>query len=405
MKNRVVITGLGAVSTIGLGIEELNHSLMNVANGKSPVTLFDSSGFDHDYVCEVKGFTPENWIENLKIEDLGRSSQFAVSATQMALTDAGLLSEDIRGKNIASIFGTTDGESIPMELMGKQLYESGEVSFSPELFSKSQPINIAQNVTKEFGLSGESLVISTACAAGNYAIGTGFELIQDGEYDMVICGGSDSICRKTFAGFYRLGTMASENAQPFDLNREGILTGEGGAVLILESLSSADKRGAKIYAEVLGYAMTCDADHMVSPNRESIANCMKKALSNAEIEPEQVDYICMHGTGTKANDVTEVGAVKDVYGDNIPPVSSIKSSMGHSMGAASAFGAIACCLAMKNEFLPATINLETPDLDCDVDVVANEIRRSSPKIVQNDSFAFGGNNAIVILKKFEEQKG
>lgn len=399
MKRRVVVTGIGVVSCVGLGVEQFAAALRDGVAGAAPVTLFDSTGFDHDVVCEVKAFDAEPYVRNQPLDGLGRSARFAVAAARMAVEDAGLRPERLSDGLVPSIFGTTDGESVPFEQFGKALYQSGAKAVDMDLLHQVPAQQIAMAVAREFSMAGEALTISTACAAGNYAIGAGFDLITLGETDIALCGGSDSLCRKTFAGFYRLGTMASEHCQPFDVDREGMMAGEGGAVLVLESLESAQRRGARIYAELLGYAVNCDADHMVAPNADSIAACMRTAHARAGIEPAEVDFISMHGTGTKANDITEVAAVKAVFGAAPPPVTSIKSSLGHGMGAASAFGAAACCLAIRENFLPPTINLNDRDPACDVDVVANQYRAATPGIVQNNAFAFGGNNAITLFKR------
>ena len=245
------------------------------------------------------------------------------------------------------------------------------------------------------------MTIPTACSAGNYAIGYAYDSISLGDTDFMLCGGADSICRKTFAGFYRLGTIAPEVCQPFDKNRKGILTGEGAGILLLESLDSALARGAQIYAEVLGYGLTCDADHMVAPNRSSIARCIRLAHRNAGISASDVDYICAHGTGTVANDITESGAISEVFGSRKPPVSSIKSMIGHTMGAASALASIACAVGLKDGFIPPTVNHRETDPNCDLDCVPNQSRAADLRIVQNNGFAFGGNNAITVYSRYE----
>jgi 3-oxoacyl-[acyl-carrier-protein] synthase II len=248
------------------------------------------------------------------------------------------------------------------------------------------------------GATGESLTISAACAASNYALGYAYDCLANGEADVFIAGGADSVCRWVHAGFYRLGTLARDVCSPFDRNRAGILTAEGGSALVLETLEHAQARGAKPYAEVLGYALNCDADHMVAPNAASIAECMRKAHRNASVACSDIDYVCAHGTGTLANDAAEAKAMRAVFGERLPPVSSIKSMLGHTMGAASGFGAIASALAIVHGFLPPTMNWEVPDLEMDgLDVVPNQARRARIRVVQNNGFAFGGNNSIVML--------
>ncbi|MFE2187795.1 beta-ketoacyl-[acyl-carrier-protein] synthase family protein, partial [Streptomyces sp. NPDC059455] len=260
-------------------------------------------------------------------------------------------------------------------------------------------------VAHELGLTDvEAVTIPTACAAGNYAIGYGFDAVRTGEVDFALCGGADAMCRKTFAGFYRLGTIAPELCQPFDVDRKGILTGEGAGVLVLESLESALARGARIYAEVLGYGLNCDAYHQVAPNQSSVARCMALALENAGVKPGEVDLVSAHGTGTKANDITEARAIREVYGAAPPRTISIKSMLGHTMGAASALAAIACSLAIVHRFIPPTINHTVTDPECEVDCVPNQAVEADLRIVQNNGLAFGGNNAVVILGKYEEHR-
>jgi 3-oxoacyl-[acyl-carrier-protein] synthase II len=254
-------------------------------------------------------------------------------------------------------------------------------------------------VAEEFGLCDtEAVTLPTACAAGNYAIGYGCDALRSGEVEVALVGGADAICRKTFAGFYRLGTIAPEHCRPFDSARQGILTGEGAAVLVLERRDRALARGARVYAEVLGYGLNCDADHPVAPNRASVARCMALAHRNSGITPGDVDFISAHGTGTKANDVTEAAAIREVFGAHPPPTISTKSMIGHTMGAASALAAVACCLALTHQFIPPTINHEHTDPECGgLDCVPNHARPAALRVVQNNALAFGGNNAVLVL--------
>ncbi len=253
---------------------------------------------------------------------------------------------------------------------------------------------LSSSVAAELGLTNvEPVTIGTACAAGNYAIGHGYDALRAGEVEFAICGGADAVCRKTFTGFYRLGTIAPDHCRPFDRNRRGILTGEGSGMVVMETLTSALDRGAPIYAEVLGYGLNCDAHHPVAPDRASVARCIRLALDDAGVAPAEVDLISAHGTGTKANDVTEARAI----GGEPPRVVSLKSMLGHTMGAASALAAIACALAITHEFIPPTINHVETDPDCRIDCVPNQSVRADLRIVQNNGLAFGGNNAVLIL--------
>ncbi|MFE2305817.1 beta-ketoacyl-[acyl-carrier-protein] synthase family protein [Streptomyces sp. NPDC059411] len=254
-------------------------------------------------------------------------------------------------------------------------------------------------MSSELLLAGDTQTIPTACSASNYALGYAFDLVRSGEADVMLAGGADAVNRLTHAGFYALGAMAEDVPRPFAADRSGIVTGEGGAVLVLETYEHAVRRGARMYAEVLGYAANCDASHMVQPDATSIAAGIRAAHAAAGVDPSQIDYICAHGTGTPTNDATEVAAAREVFGDRIPPISSIKSMLGHTMGAASGFGAIACCKALEQDFLPPTAHVTVPDpeLGEGVDCVPGTGREARLNIVQNHGFAFGGNNVITIL--------
>lgn len=400
---RIVVTGLGVVSSIGCTREEFEEGLLAGKSGMATATQFDTTGFGEVRACEVKDFDASVYVRNTDPDSLGRSSQFSIAATRMALADAGLPDEELRSRFVPVIIGTTDGESHPLDELARIWASEGLDACPAALIEKSAAARLANAVSREFGLSGPSRTISTACSAGNYAIGNARDILQMGTADIAICGGSDSVCRKTYSGFSRLGTIAPERCQPFDRNRMGILTGEGAGILVLETLSSARTRGARIYAELLGYGLSCDADHMVSPNMSSVARCIRIAHADASISPSDVDYICAHGTGTSANDTVESGAIKRVFKNAVPAVSSIKSMVGHSMGAASAIASIACILSIRNGFLPPTINHETRDPDCIEDCVPNHSRRQPVRIAQNNGFAFGGNNAITIYGTFRPE--
>ena len=246
-------------------------------------------------------------------------------------------------------------------------------------------------------------MFSTACAAGNYAISYGYDLIRSGRADIVIAGASDPISRIEFTGFNQFSAVAPEKCQPFDKNRKGMMLAEGAGILVLESIENALRRKAHIYAEILGYGLSCDAYHMTNASAEGIAECMRKALKESDITKEDVDYISAHGTGTKANDRNECAAIREVFGSRYKevPISSIKSMLGHTMGAASAIEAITCALVVKNDIIPPTINFETPDPLCDIDCVPNQARKHKVNIAMNNSYAFGGNNASLVLRKFK----
>jgi 3-oxoacyl-[acyl-carrier-protein] synthase II len=404
---RVVVTGVGVVSSLGIGADAFLEGLREGRSGARPISVFDTEGFAHSIGCEVVGFDPDIWIKELSVDDLGRASQFSVAATRMAIQDSDLDLAELREKSGLIAIGTTDGESYDLDHLVETEVRSGPEDLDPVVARRVPAGRLAAAVGQELGLFDiEAITIPTACAAGNYAIGYGFDAVRTGEVDFALCGGADAMCRKTFAGFYRVGTIAPEVCQPFDVDRKGILTGEGAGILVLESLESALARGAQIYAEVLGYGLNCDAYHPVAPNEDSVASAMKLALDNAGVKPEEVDLVSAHGTGTKANDVTEAHAIRQVYGAKPPRTVSIKSMLGHSMGAASALAAIACSLAIVNRFIPPTINHVEMDPECDLDCVPNHAVEADLRIVQNNGLAFGGNNAVVILGRLDrdEQK-
>jgi 3-oxoacyl-[acyl-carrier-protein] synthase II len=398
---RVVITGLGAVSSIGTGVEEFLHGLRAGANGARPITVFDTTGFEHANGCEIAEFDPERWIRRLAVDDLGRATQYSVAAARMAIEDAGVTVGAWRSQHGLISIGTTDGESRDLDHLVQAELRDGPQSMDPGVTGRVAAGRLSAAIAQELELSDvEAVTIPTACAAGNYAIGYGFDAVRAGEAEFALCGGADAMCRKTFSGFYRLGTIAPERCQPFDVNRKGILTGEGAGVLVLESLDSALARGARVYAEVLGYGLNCDAYHQVAPNQDSVAQCMRLALENAGIKSGEVDLISAHGTGTKANDVTEAQAIRDVFGDRPPRTVSVKSMIGHTMGAASALSAIACSLAITHHFIPPTISHVETDPECDIDCVPNEAIEADLRVVQNNGLAFGGNNAVVLLGRY-----
>ncbi|MEU3504319.1 beta-ketoacyl-[acyl-carrier-protein] synthase family protein [Streptomyces hundungensis] len=399
--HRVVVTGLGTVTSIGTGPAEFLAGLRTGRSGVKPITSFDTTGYAHANGCEIEGFDAARWIEHIDPGELGRASQFCVAAARMAVDDAHLELTALRARRVLVSVGTTDGESHDLDvLMERQLWDGPE-NLDPVAARRSTAGLLSSSVVRELELDDvEAVTIPTACAAGNYAIGSGFDAIRSGEVDIALAGGADAVCRKTFTGFYRLGTIAPEVCQPFDVDRKGILTGEGAGILFMESLESALARGARIYAEVLGYGLNCDAHHPVAPDQDSLAACIELAHRNAGVKPEDIDFISAHGTGTKANDVTEAGAIRQVFAEP-PPTISIKSMLGHTMGAASALASAACALAITEGFIPPTINHRATDPECALDPVPNEARPADVRIVQNNALAFAGNNAVVILGRYE----
>ncbi|MFE2979022.1 beta-ketoacyl-[acyl-carrier-protein] synthase family protein [Streptomyces sp. NPDC059258] len=398
MDRRVVVTGLGPVTSIGIGIAEFGAGLRAGRSGVSPITSFDTTGFPHVMGAEVREFAPASLLRRLDPEQWGRASLFAAAAARLAVEDAGVDPDRIAGPRSGASFGTCTGESQVLQSMTEDWVRDGFGALSPDDAARAPSHRIGAAVRRELGFTGDSMMVSAACAASNYTIGNAYDLIADGELDQVVAGGADAMVRWGHAGFYRCGLMAKDACSPFDRDRTGVLAGEGASALFLESLDSAVERGARIYAEVLGYGLSCDARHPVAPDADGITRCIRRAHANAGVIPQDVDYICAHGTGTPANDLTEATAVRNVFGDAPPPMSSIKSNLGHTMGAASGLGAIASVLGIKEGFMPPTINYAHQDPALTgIDPVPNVPRPARLRVVQNNGFAFGGNNAVTLF--------
>jgi 3-oxoacyl-[acyl-carrier-protein] synthase II len=395
---RVVITGLGPVSSIGIGVAAFSDALAAGRSGISPITRFDASGFPQRRAGEVHDFRPERILRRLDPSAAGRSTLFAAAAARLAVEDAGLDLDALPSDEVGVVIGTTSGEPAIIEALTAQLLECGFATVPEQMFRQSTADRLCHGVSKELGAGGASVTLGNACAASNAALGYAFDCLRNGDATVMIAGGADCVCQIMHAGFVRLGAVAKEECAPFDARRSGLVTAEGGSALVLETRAHARARGARPYAEVLGYAANCDAAHIVAPDAASIARCMSEAHRNAAVTASQIDYICAHGTGTRANDLVEVAAIRRVFGEQLPPMSSIKSMLGHTMGAASGFGAIASALAIAKGILPPTINFTAPDPELGaIDPIANVARRAPVRIVQNNGFAFGGNNTIVIL--------
>ena len=398
MDKRVVITGLGVVSSIGTGKEDFWRAVTAGISGISRISSFDTSEYPTHYGGEVKDFKPES-------KNMGRASQLAIASAKLALSDAGMPADHPGLPGTGVVIGTTMGESQVLEKLNDAWVKKGTEAVDPALIPQ-YPCNVLSlNVAQELKLNGPNLVIPNACAAGNYAIGYAYDLIRMGRAQTMLAGGTDAFSRIAFIGFNRLLAVAPEKCQPFDKNRKGMLVAEGSAMVLIEALEAALQRGAQIYAEILGYGVSCDAHHMTAPFSEGIKEAIEKALQQSNTLPEKIDYFSAHGTGTPANDREECLAIKKVFGAHYKklPVSSIKSMLGHTMGAASAIEAVACALSVKNDIIPPTINYETPDPECDIDCVPNIARAARVDIALNSASAFGGNNACLVLKKFPPQ--
>ncbi|MCX5666116.1 MAG: beta-ketoacyl-[acyl-carrier-protein] synthase family protein [Candidatus Omnitrophica bacterium] len=407
MKRRVVVTGLGVISSIGIGRDEFWKNLIAGRSGISDIESFDTSGYPVHKGGEVKNFDPLQFIPKNRLNGMARASQFAIAAARLAFDDAGLNASGYKNKKVAVILGTTMGEGGMIEEVDKHWIGQGEEDIWAATISKYPGNAISDNVARFFDFNGISFVVPTACSGGNYAIGQGYDIVRTGMADLAMVGGSDPFSRIALTGFNRLFAMESDMCRPFDKNRAGMMLGEGAGILILEDLESAKKRGANIYAEIKGYGLSCDADHMTAPRVESIVKVMERAIKNSGVDKEDIGYISAHGTGTPANDKAECQAIRTVFGDLSKKlcVSAVKSMLGHTMGAASAIEAIACCLVIKEGIISPTINYEVPDPDCDIDCVPNRSKKCRARTVLNNSFAFGGNNACLVLKDISFDKG
>jgi 3-oxoacyl-[acyl-carrier-protein] synthase II len=401
-ERRVVVTGLGVVSSVGIGKEEFWKSIINGKSGISKVDSFDTNEFRCHYAGEIKDFDAQDFIPRRKVKFLGRTSQLAIAAASLALKDSKLPLKDISNKRTGVFIGTTMGER-PLEETIDAWIKDGAGKIDRTKILQSSVNNISANISIHFKFQGPNYMIPTACAAGNYAIGYGFDLIRKGDLDCAVAGGADAFSKVAFSGFHRIYAMSPERCQPFDKNRRGMMVGEGAGILFLESLESALRRDATIYAEIGGYGLSCDAYHMTASNPDGIEKVMLKALKDAQIQREEVDYVSAHGTGTSGNDKNECAGIKKVFKERYKtiPVSSIKSMIGHPMGAASAIEALACCLTVKENIIPPTINYETPDPNCDIDCVPNKAKIKRVKVALNNGFAFGGNNSCLVIKKMQ----
>ncbi|MDD5431897.1 MAG: beta-ketoacyl-[acyl-carrier-protein] synthase family protein [Candidatus Omnitrophica bacterium] len=399
MNRRVVVTGLGIVSSIGIGIEDFWKNLILGKSGISKVDLFDTSKFTRKNGGEVKNFNPEDFVPKQMLKFMGRASVFSIAATKLALKDAKIPIPSIRKTEPAFVIGVTIPEGNTIDLSSHMILENDPDSLTNKFLLNIFSPSIARNTGYFFKTKGANLLIPNACSAGNYSLSYGFDLIKTGQVDLAIAGGAEALSRIAYQGFQKLYAMAPDICAPFDKNRKGMLLGEGAGILILEPLEKAIERKAPIYAEILGAGLSCDAHHMTIPARRGIRKAMEKAINDSGLKPDDIDYINAHGTGTTQNDKEESTAIKEVFGERKLPVSSSKSMLGHCMGAASAIEAAACCMAIKEGVLPPTINFTEPDPECDIDCVPNTARKLKINTALNNAFAFGGNNCCIVFGK------
>lgn len=411
MNRRVVVTGLGLVTPLGIGVEASWKAVIEGKSGIGPITHFDASQLPVRIAGEVKDFDPSLYIEPKEIKKMDRFIHFAMAASAMAIDDSGIKITEENAERVGVIIGAGMGGLPAIEYYHKIYLEKGYRRISP-FFIPMLIINLASgNVSIKYGAKGPNSAAVTACATGSHSIGDAFKIIQRGDADVMIAGGTESVITPLgIGGFAVMKALSTRNdeperaSRPFDAKRDGFVMGEGAGVLILESLDNALKRGARIYAEIVGYGMSSDAYHITTPapEGEGAARCMMAALKDAKVRPEDLNYINAHGTSTKYGDELETFAIKKVFGEHAYKlcVSSTKSMTGHLLGAAGGVEAVFTVLSIYNNMVPPTINLENPDPECDLDYVANESRRVEVEYAMSNSFGFGGTNACLLFRKF-----
>ena len=411
LEQRVVITGMGAVSPVGLNCQEMFNSLTAGKSGIARISLFDASGIACQVAGEVKGFEPADYMDRKMARRIGRYAQFSIAATREALAQSGLDLAEEDPSRIACIVSSAIADFPMVEDQMNKIFAQGKRSISPFTVPRVSTSMAAGNIALEFGLTGVSYSLSSACATGSHSIANALMILKLGLADVVLAGGAESAICDTFVSSYiAMRALSTRNdeperaSRPFDKDRDGFVIAEGCGVLVLETLDRARQRGAPILAELVGVGMTCDAFHITSahPDGKGAAQAMTTALESAGLNAEDVDYINAHGTATQLNDGIETKAIKTVFGDRAYqiPVSSTKSMTGHAIGAAGALEAVACIMALNANLIPPTINLDTPDPACDLDYVPHIAREKELNVVMSNSFAFGGQNSVLIFKKF-----
>jgi 3-oxoacyl-[acyl-carrier-protein] synthase II len=407
--NRVVVTGFGPVTPVGVGVDAFWEALTNGRSGIERIQRFDPSELPVQIAGEVRGFSPEEWMTPKEIKRTDRAVHFAVGAAKLAWADAGEPTVDRARTGV--MFSTGIGGLDSLLKQHLVLLEKGPDRVSPFMVPMLMPNAAAGHVAMAFGFTGPNACITTACAAGSHAVGEAFRLIKYGLADVCIAGGTEaSILPLTVAGFAQMQALTKnpdprQASRPFDKNRDGFVLSEGAGALVLEEAGRAVARGARIYAEVCGYGASADAHHITAPEPEGLGaiQALQAALEEASESPDAVDYINAHGTSTQLNDVAETRAIKKFLGDQAyrAAVSSTKSMTGHMLGAAGAVEAGVAAMAIQTGLMPPTINYETPDEECDLDYVPNEPRRGEVRLALSNAFGFGGHNAVVALRRFE----
>lgn len=410
-RRRVVITGVGLITPLGTGVEKSWDGLIKGLSAVRRISHFDPTGLPSQIAAEVRDFDVDAFIDSKDQKKTDRFIHFALATASMAMEDSGLKITRENAERVGVIVGAGMGGLPAIERFTRILFERGHKKVSP-FFIPMSIINLASGqISIRFGARGPNSAVATACASGTHSIGDAFRIIQYGIADAMICGGSEAVITAIgIVGFSAMKALSTRNdepekaSRPFDRDRDGFVMGEGAGIMVIEELEHAINRGAKIYAEIIGYGMTSDAYHITSPppDGEGAAQCMRLAIKDAGIKPEDVDYINAHGTSTKHGDEIETVAIKNVFGEHAYKlcVSSTKSMMGHLLGAAGGVEAVICALAIHNRIAPPTINLDNPDIGCDLDYLPHKARPLDINIAMSNSFGFGGTNACIILKRY-----
>ena len=412
MERRVVITGLGAVTPIGNNVNETWNGIKERNCGIDEITLFDTTNFKTKLAAEIKDYDPLKYFETKQAKRLDRSSQLAIIAAREAVKMSGITKENTNFDRVGIFVSSGIGGLKTIQDQCEINFEKGNRRVSPMFIPMSIANMPAGNISIEFGFKGESMGIVTACASSTHAIGEAYKTIKLGEEDVIIAGGTEAaICEVGIAGFENMKALSTEINKnrasiPFDKERNGFVMGEGAGIIVLEELEHALERNAKIYGEIIGFGATTDAYHITSPcpDGECGAKAMVRAIENAKITPDKIDYINAHGTSTHLNDLTETMAIKKAFGKSADSVmiSSTKGNVGHLLGAAGAVEAIFCIKALEEQVVPPTINYKEKDEECNLNIVSNDIKKANLKIVMSNSLGFGGHNSSIIMKKWEE---
>lgn len=412
-KRRVVVTGMGAITPIGLNVKEFWKNLLAGVSGAAPITYFDTSAFETHFACVLKGFKASDFLDRKSVQRMDPFAQYALITADMAIIDADLKLDTLDRDRIGVIFGSGIGGMITYDTQFRNFIDGGPGRISPFFIPMLIPDIACGTISIKYGLRGPNYATVSACATSSHAIGDAFRIIQYGDANIIVCGGSEaSITPMGLGGFNQMKALSTRNdapekaSRPFDKERDGFVMGEGAGTMILEELEHAQTRGARIYAELGGIGFTADAYHMTAPapGGEGAVRSMRASIRDAGLRPEDVDYINVHGTSTPLGDISETQAIKTVFGDHarVLNISSTKSMTGHLLGAAGAVEGIVAVLAVANDIVPPTINYEFPDPDCDLNYTPNVSVRRTVNVALSNTFGFGGHNATLLFKKYRE---